>query len=239
MIVAIHQPEHLPWLGFFDKLRAADRFVILDTVGYRKNYFQNRNRIRTAGGTAWLTVPVQTSGRLGQPIRDVVIDNAGNPRWRQKCWGTLSQAYRRAPFWREHEDVLSATYARDWERLADLNLHLIRHLAAALGIETPLVFASELGASGDRSDLLLDICRRAGATTYLSGISGREYLDTKRFEDAGIAVTYQEFHHPVYTQLSEPFEPCMSAIDLLAVHGPAAADILRGVGVPTLERVFE
>src|SRR5205823_11747690 len=91
MLVTIHQPEHLPWLGFIDKARQADLLVLLDDVQFRKNYFQNRNRVRAAGGPVWVTVPVLTKGNADQEIREVQINSEGSPRWREKYWGTIEQ----------------------------------------------------------------------------------------------------------------------------------------------------
>lgn len=238
MIVTIHQPEHLPWLGFFDKLRQAQTWVLLDQVPYRKHYFQNRNRIRGDRGEVWLTVPVLTRGKLGQAIRDVRIDHRGSPRWRAKCWTSLAQHYGRAPFWAEHAGALEALYRRDWERLVELNEALIRYLLVAFSIQVTIVKSSELNVSGQRSALLLAICRRLNAEVYLSGISGREYLDQDLFREAGIEVRFQAFHHPIYAQQYEPFIPCLSALDLLLNRGPDSLEALRGVGVETMQELI-
>lgn len=237
MIVAIHQPEHLPWLGFFDKLRQADVWVMLDHVQYRKHYFQHRNRVHAASGAAWVTVPVSTSGRLSQPLSEVRIDPQA-ARWRQKCWGTIAQWYQRAPYWAMYAPELEALYQREWERLVDLNDALIRFLLSALSIHVRIVKSSTLGVEGARSGLLLEICSRLGARTYLSGISGREYLDVASFQASGVAVRFQTFHHPVYPQQHAPFVPCLSAIDLLFNCGPSSRMVLQGIGVETMSELF-
>lgn len=239
MVVTIHQPEHLPWLGFFDKIRQADVFVMLDHVQYRKNYYQNRNKIRAAGGVLWLTVPVLTKGNSDQSINEVQINNQGSPRWKEKSWASLVQHYRKAKYWPEHGEFFERLYNADWTRLVELNEKIIRYLLAAFSIPANVVRSSELNVKGQRGDLLLDICRKAGASVYLSGISGREYLDLKMFAGAGIEVRFQEFHHPIYRQAYEPFIPCMSAIDLLFNYGPASLDVIKGIGVETMAHVFE
>jgi hypothetical protein len=239
MIVAIHQPEHLPWLGFFDKIRQADVFVMLDHVQYRKNYFQNRNRIRAASGAVWLTVPVLTKGSSDQPINEAQINNQGSPRWKEKCWTGIAQHYRKTEFWPHHEPFFERLYQTHWTRLVEINEAIIGYLLSAFSIDVKVVKSSELNVEGQRDDLLLSICRRVGAGTYLSGVSGREYLDGKKFTDAGIEVQFQEFHHPIYRQVYEPFIPCMSSIDLLFNYGPASLDVLRGRGVETMAHVFE
>jgi hypothetical protein len=238
LIVTIHQPEHLPWLGFFDKVLQSDVFVLLDNVQFRKNYFQNRNRIRTQTGSTWLTVPVLTRGRLSQAINEAEIDNKTNPRWRQKTWSTIEQSYHSAPYWIEHKSFLRGVYEEEWTMLCDLNQALIRYLLDALSIKTTIVKASDIAAGGKGSELVLNICKALKADTYLSGISGKDYLEQDQFSAESIAVRYQEFHHPIYQQLHQPFLPCMSTIDLLFNHGPASKNVLRGIGVETLERVF-
>jgi len=236
LTVAIHQPEAFPWLGFFDKLARADIFVLLDSVQFRKNYFQNRNRIRTAEGWVWITVPVLTAGRASQEIAAVEINNT--VEWRAKLRRALSLHYGRAPQFAVQRGPLFEILDRPWERLADLNITVIAWLAEALGIRRRMVRSSELGVDGARSELLLNVCRRLGASEYLSGISGRTYLDESLFAGAGIVVQYQEFHHPVYRQCYEPFVPCMSALDLLFTHGPEAGPLLMTSDSPRLAEVF-
>lgn len=236
-VVAIHQPEHLPWLGYLDKLARADVFVLLDTVQFKKHYFDNRNRIRTPDGWLWLTVPVLSRGRFGQPIRDVEI-NAGD-RWQPRYWRSVELNYRRAPHFGRYAPFLAETFLqRDWKRLVDLNVHLIRWAAEQFGLERRFVLASDLGVEGAGSRLLADIVEKLGARTYLSGISGRDYLDEAEFRARGIAVQYQAFHHPVYRQAHGSFEPRMAFIDLLMNHGPESGRLLLDECTERLTEVF-
>jgi hypothetical protein len=217
MRVAIHQPEHLPWLGYLDKARKADRFIFLDTVAFKKNYFENRNRIRTPQGWGWLTVPVLTKGKFGQAFNDVEINN--KTRWAEVYVRTIRQNYSKAAYWKEFGPELEAILLRPWERLVDLNLALIQFLWTAFEIRTPAQRASEINAPGKKGDLLLNICRAAGCSVYLSGPIGREYLDETVFSEAGITVEYHSFIHPEYRQLTPPFLHGMSSIDLLLNEG--------------------
>jgi len=239
MIVTIHQPEHLPWLGFFDKVRQADMFVMLDHVQFRKNYYQNRNRIRSADGAIWMTVPVLTKGHSSQAINQILINNQGSPRWRGKCWTSLVQCYRNAPYWSSYGAEFERLYQKTWARLVELNEAVIRFLLDALSIKTRIIKSSEVNTEGNRGDLVLNICRQVGADVYLSGVSGKEYLSYEKFAAAGIQLRFQQFHHPIYRQLYEPFIPCLSVIDLLFNYGPASMNVLRGIGVPTMQHVFE
>lgn len=239
IVVAIHQPEHLPWLGFFDKIRQADVFILLDHVQYRKNYYQNRNKIRADNGATWLTVPVLTKGNSAQPINEVQINNQGSPRWKEKCWLSLIQNYRKANFWRDHETFFCDLYRKDWGRLIEINESIMRYMLSALQINVNVMKSSEMNIEGQKGELVLNICRKVGADVYLSGVSGKGYLDLNKFADAGIEVRFQAFHHPIYMQVYEPFIPCMSAIDLLFNCGPASLDVIKGVGVETMDHVFE
>jgi len=237
MVVTIHQPEHLPWLGFFDKAIRADLFVILDYVQYRKNYFQNRNKIRTKEGWTWITLPVKSPVTV--PVNDIKID-LGSPL-RRRYINLISNYYRCAPFFDLHfgsirEIVLSAN-----DKLAEINLVLIRFAFDALGIRTPIMVASKLDIPREKggTNVNLSICKFLGASRYLSGVSGTHYLNHQLFSDSGIQVEFQEFSHPIYKQLYEPFIPCMSVIDLLFNYGPASLDVIRGIGVETMDHVFE
>lgn len=237
MIVTIHQPEHIPWLGFFDKVRRADTFVILDGAQFEKNYFQNRNKIRTQKGWSWVTVPVITKGRYPQLINQVEINN--NVRWRKKCWTSIFMNYSKASFFPQYNNFLKSIYDREWTSLADLNEEIIRYIIHALGIEVEIIRASELGVTGRRTDLLLEICQKLNADVYLSGISGKDYLEEYKFTEQGIKVIYQEFYHPIYKQVYEPFIPGMSIVDLIFNHGDKSLDILMGIGVEKMDTLFE
>ncbi|HRX86544.1 MAG TPA: WbqC family protein [Phycisphaerae bacterium] len=227
MIVSIHQPAYLPWLGYFERIARSDVHVVLDHVQFEKNSFVNRNRVRTAEGACWLTVPVRTSGRFGAlPIRELEID--GGSGWQKKHWRTIAQAYARAPYFAEHAAFFEGVFAQPWTHLAPLCEEIARYLLDAFGISTPRVFSSALPVAGAKDELVLNICRHLGAGTYLSGALGRDYLRVEAFADAGIDVVFQDYEHPVYPQGRGWFEPNLAAVDLLFHCGPASRDILMG-----------
>lgn len=217
MIVAIHQPNYLPWPGFFDKMSSCDRFVFLDTVPFSKHGYQNRCQIKTAGGGLWLTVPVLTRGRVGQRTDLVEIDTA--QRWAARHWRTLAQSYAGTPYFPDIEAAIGSMFTRSWARLVDLNIALISEIASALKITTATVRASELPVSGTRSELLRDICRAVGATRYLSGPSGAQYLDETVFERQGINVVYHKFVQRPHPQRHGDFVPGLSVVDAWANLG--------------------
>jgi WbqC-like protein family len=227
MIVTIHQPEHLPWLGFCNKADQADVLVLLDIVQYRTNYFQNRNRILGSGGIPqWLTVPVLTKGHTNLTIKDMRINNTIN--WREKCWKSIFFSYSKHPYFAEYGSFFEQLYRKEWEYLSQLNESIILNLFSMLGVQTRIVRASNLGIQGRSSFLLRDICLRMGTTAYLAGQSAKEYLDEKIFTEVGIQVLHHTFNHPEYLQRNTlSFVSHLAAIDLLFNCGPNSLDLIR------------
>jgi hypothetical protein len=236
MIITIHQPEFLPWLGFLDKAAQADLFVLLDHVPIRKRYFQNRNQIRTADGAGWVVVPIHSGG--WPPINEVLISNEFQGNWGHKVWSAIKQNYGQSPYFERYAGRLQTLLEARWEKLADLNEALIRYLFDAYGVGVKLVKSSEFRLKSRKGELMRDLSIATGATTYLSGVSGQTYLDLPSFERAGIDVRFQEFFHPIYLQRYQPFLPCMSCIDLLFQAGPASLEILRGKDTARLQHIF-
>lgn len=223
MRVSIHQPEHLPWLGFFHKMADCDLYVLLDSVQFTKNNYQNRNRLIDANGTVyWSTVPVRMVGHTDKTIAEMEIENS--QPWRRKCWGRIAGAYRRHPFFGNLAPKLESIFMTEYRLLVDINLALIEFFRQELGIDVPMVRSSTLDLQGSRSELLLSVCRNLDADAYLSGPSGRQYLDAALFENAGIAIEYHEFSHPTYE--APIFERYLSTLDLLMNHGYRSREIL-------------
>ena len=225
MIVAIHQPQYLPWLGYFHKMHRADAFVFLDTVQFKKNEFQNRNRIKGSNGPQWLTVPVLQ--KLGQDIRDVRINTT--VRWQKKHIAALRSCYGRAPYFDEYRESLEHILDRPWELMSDLNIEVTRLFASLFGIDTPLFVASEMGSfPDDRDRRLIEITRKLGGGSYLAGIGGKDYMDLSLWKEAQIDVLFQEFEHPEYPQVFDGFTSHLSAVDLLFNTGKKAMSYLDG-----------
>jgi len=225
MIVAIHQPQYLPWLGYFDKIDRADIFVLLDTVQFKKNEWQNRNKIKTAQGWQWLTVPVMYT--YPQLINEVAINNKVN--WQHKHRQALLSNYKKAPYYDILEKSLEDILSSSWHYVSQLNIEAVKRLVTMLGIDTPLYIASELGEfPQDPDERLVALTKHFGAGTYLAGMGGRGYMNLDTYSRNGIKVIFQDFKHPVYQQLFGEFEPFMSVIDLIFNHGDKSLTILRG-----------
>jgi len=218
LIVSGHQPNYLPWLGFFDKMRNCDLFIIEDDIQFERQGFTNRNRIKTFDGVRWLTVPVKHVKR-SLKIREVKISNEGEPDWALRHWLTLKHSYCKAPFWLEYCDFFEDTYNRKWTKLIDLNLHLIRGMMNFLNINTPLVMGSTLNVSGQKSELIISQCKAVKGDVQLAGVGSRGYINVKRFENEGIKVVFQNFEHPYYPQMHGKFAYNLSAVDYLFCSG--------------------
>jgi hypothetical protein len=179
MVISVHQPQYIPWLGYFEKIARSDMFVFLDNVQYKEREFQNRNRIRTDKGWMWLTVPVVTSegGRIR--MSDVRIDNT--MPWQRKHLGSIKTSYAAAPYFNEYYPFFEETLQKEWLKLSDLNVHIVRFIMDKLSITTPTVFESELDVITTKTQRIIDICRKLNADTYLSGVGAKDYLDESLF----------------------------------------------------------
>ena len=224
MICAIHQPQFLPWLGYFAKIAQSQTFVFLDDVQYKKNEWQNRNRVRIADGWQWLTVPVKY--KFGQKINEIFIDNSQD--WRAKHWQALITNYQRAPYFKDYRDFFQEVYQQEWEYLAKFNIYLIEEIMRFLGLKKEMKKSSDLRVEGKKTERLVEICKALGADTYLSGSGAKDYLNLKLFEKVNIKVIFQNFLHPIYRQNYPGFEPNMSIIDLLFNEGKKNLSLLRG-----------
>ncbi|MFC3998281.1 WbqC family protein [Nocardiopsis sediminis] len=234
MRVAIHQPHYLPWLGLIDKIDRSDLIVVLDHVQYERHGWQNRNYLASKSGPVLLTVPV-IRGRSLDRISDKKIDNSS--AWREKHLRTLTEhCYGKAPFWPEFRGRIRRFYATEWDRLADVALASTRLVLDGFGIATPIVRAGELGEfPGRKSELLAQICAKAGATSLLCGDGARHYIDRQVFRRYGVGLEWQDFRHPRYPQPARGnagFLPRMAALDLLLNAGPGGVRLLREARTP-------
>jgi hypothetical protein len=237
MLVAIHQPNFMPWLGYFDRMLRADHFVLLDHVQFERRNYQNRALIRLEDDSKWLTVPVVQLSQK-EKIIDKMVDNpadlSGSRWWGPNHFNTLKYAYRKAPHFDLYAPRLREIFEAKWDKLLDLNIATLEFMRDALEIRTPMTRSSTINPDGQKSGLLLDICQKVGASAFFGGMGGsREYLDKEAFAAAGMGVVWQQFTHPAYPQCgSAPFMKGLSSLDLLFNCGPRAAEILRTATEP-------
>lgn len=213
--VVIHQPDFIPYLGFFHRFLSADLYLVLDHVQFvngTSRAWTHRDKIKTPKGAQWLSVSVQKVPR-DTPINQVELSDAVD--WRSANLRLLEANYCQAPFYEEIMPSLRSLYAEPARTLVDFNLSSIRMLMTLLDVERPMLLSSSLAPQGARNELLVDLLRKVGADQYLSGVGARDYMDESLFAAAGIKVLWQDFRHPVYPQLFGDFEPYLSAIDVL------------------------
>lgn len=224
--ITIIQPEHLPWLGYLDKIINAEVIVFLDNVQFKKRHFENRNRIRSKNkdGFLWLTVPVISKGKFTQKINEVYIDNSS--KWNEKYIETLKHSYSKAPFFKEYFPKFEAILKEEYEKLVDLNIDLIKAILKDFGIEKKLLLASEISNEGMGNELIKNILIQLETKEYFSGSFGG--LDENMLKSVGIHVEFQNFSHPNYSQIHGEFISNMSSIDLLFNHGIESLKILKG-----------
>lgn len=224
--IAIMQPTYLPWIGYFGMIDRADRFVFLDSVQFARRSWQQRNRIKTANGVQMLTVPVLKKGAREQTIAEVQIDTAA--RFAEKHRRAIEHALGKAPYFKDYSGPLFAILEGGHERLAELNVALIRWLCEAFGIEADFARSSEITAEGSKADLLAALCRALDGDVYLSAPGSADYIEeSDAFGRARVKVVYHRFEHPNYAQPHGTFEPYMSAIDLLFNLGPESLACIR------------
>lgn len=225
MILTAHQPLFLPYLGHFAKIASSDVFVFLDTLSYSKLGFYSRNKIRTNDGWMWLVVPVLTHGHHNDPLNQMKIDNSKN--WRRKHLKAIELAYSKAPYFELYHDFFKETYSMEWEFLTELNEHFIRYFLKILKINVKFIKSSSLPElEGEKSSLLLDLCKKLNADVFIFGKTGKKYAKTEDFKSSEIKVVFQEYKHPEYFQIHGDFIPYMSIIDLLFNCGPKSLEIL-------------
>lgn len=215
MIVGVHQPNYLPYLGFFDKMKQSDVFIIYDDAQFSKGDFQHRNRIRIYHGWMYLTVPVE---KKTMPINEIKIRNEISKKgmkWSDVHLKNIRDNYNDSPYYMLYESELEAIYADNYDKLIDLNMEIISFLMDAFNIRTKFMLSSELGLSSKSTERLVEMIEIIGGDVYLSGPGGRNYLDISLFEDRDIKLEFQDFKHPVYKQCYKSFIPNMCALDAL------------------------
>jgi hypothetical protein len=225
--VAILQSNYIPWKGYFDLINAVDEFVLYDSAQYTHGDWRNRNRIKTPNGLQWLTIPVNAPFERSLPICEVQVLNE-RFRWQEKHWKSLVTNYSKAPYFNFYREIFEQLYiAKEYHFLSEVNETFIRAIAGILGIKTKISLWREFEYAGDRSERLLQICKQAGATTYLSGPAAKSYLNEDIFSEANIKVEWMNYAgYPEYPQFYPPFSHEVSILDLLFHTGPKAPEFM-------------
>ncbi|HHP7241116.1 MAG TPA: WbqC family protein [Cyclobacteriaceae bacterium] len=218
MTVSIHQPNFIPWIGYFYKISKSDTFVLLDNVQYTKNSFINRNRIKTPQGVNWLTIPVKQSGKSKQYIFETEIVNPEKSL--SKIIKSVEQNYKKSKYFDVYFDPFCDILGRHPSLLSELNKELIIWVAQEFNMGGKIMLASEIIEEfDDATERLIAACKSLGADAYYSGFGGGDYQDEQLFHKNGIKLVYSSFNHPTYNQLWGDFEKNLSIIDLIFNEG--------------------
>lgn len=227
MVISIHQPNFIPWAGYFHKIIHSDCFVLLDNVEFTKGGLTNRNKIKFSNGNVnWLTVPVNLSKGSKQKINQIEINNDFN--WQKKHLNTLVVNYSKSKYFNHYYEKIQNVYESKYITIADFNTKLLKLVLKELNIQTSIYIASEITSIENlkSNEMLVQICKTLKAKKYMSGSGARKYNDETLFKANGIELTYQEFNHPVYSQLYSDFVPNLSIIDILFNCGPESREII-------------
>ena len=224
--IAILQSNYIPWKGYFDLIRSVDEFILFDTAQYTRRDWRNRNRIKTANGLIWLTIPVQVKGRYLQSIQETKVEDQ---RWRDQHWKTLQHNYSRAAHFADYKTIFEKLYLEGTEdHLSEINRRFIDAICSILEIGTAIRWSSEFPAVEGNTERLVEWCKVAGATEYLSGPAAKEYIDERSFADAGIKLLWMDYSgYPEYRQSHPPFEHGVSILDLIFNEGPKATKYMK------------
>tara|TARA_Y100000748_G_scaffold272227_1_gene246030 strand:- start:1238 stop:1975 length:738 start_codon:yes stop_codon:yes gene_type:complete len=224
MILTAHQPVYLPWLGLFHKISLSDTYVFFDEVQYLPKDWMNRNYIKTKNGPTWLTVPVLRKGHRDLKTSEIKINNSMN--WQQKHFSSIKLNYKKTTYYDNYISFFEEIYSKSWEYLSELNEYMLHWFLKELKIDVNFLRASDLDLEGKKSDLVLDMCKKLQASTYIFGSLGRNYANLSSFNENKIKVFFQEYIHPNYSQGNGEFIPNMSIIDLLFNCGPKSSEVI-------------
>jgi len=221
--VVVLQPSYIPWRGYFDQIRRADLFIFYDDVQYDKHGWRNRNQIKTAQGKQWLTIPVHGKGVTnGIPINQVQMD--WSKPWAKNHLKSLTFSYKKSPYFAAYAQWLDSVYERRDDLLADFTIWLTIEIAREIGItHTQFMRSSEIpNITGQKTERLIQILQYVGAKDYISGPAARAYIESEKFDAAGITLEYIEYNYSEYPQLYPPYDPNVSILDLMFMIGSRA-----------------
>lgn len=230
--VAILQSSYIPWKGYFDIINMVDRFILFDDVQFTRRDWRSRNRIKSANGPIWLSIPTANKGRYLENIEDIRV---ADPLWCRRHWASIESAYRKAPHFTDHAEAVRDLYRRaeGVEMLSAVNHLFLEGLCGLLGIATTMNWSREFPVEGRKTDRLVALCRAVGASSYLSGPSARSYIEPEKFEEAGITLEYVDYSgYPEYDQLHGAFDHAVSVLDLLFMTGPKAGGFMKSFAPP-------
>ncbi len=216
---AIVQSNYIPWKGYFDMINLVDEFILFDDMQYTRRDWRNRNRIKTASGVRWLTIPVEVKGKYFQKIKDTVVSDAA---WNRKHWDSIVHSYSRTRHFRQYKETFEELYLGCSEKyLSRINHRFLATICNLLGIDTKITWSMDYRLADGKTERLVDLCKQVGADEYISGPTAKGYMDEEMFKKEGIKLSYMDYSgYPEYNQLYPPFDHTVSIIDLIFNEGP-------------------
>jgi hypothetical protein len=224
--VAIVQSNYIPWKGYFDLINLVDEFILFDNAQYTRRDWRNRNKIKTLKGSMWLTIPVENKGRYNQKIKDTVISDAA---WNRRHWNSIAHSYSKAKWFHDYKDLFEELYLGSKEKfLSQINHRFIISICEVLKIKAKISWSMNYRLIEGKTERLIDLCKQAGATEYISGPSAKGYIDEELFKAERIELRYMDYSdYPEYHQLYPPFDHYVSIIDLIFSEGPNAKRYMK------------
>jgi hypothetical protein len=221
MKVGIHQPNFLPWIGFFKKLYLSEIFVFLDDVEFSNRSYTKRTKIKIADSQRWLNIPINK----GLKINEINMNNLIN--WKEQHFKTLKFNYGNTKYYSEILELLNDVYSKDHQKLMDFNIDLIKEICKYLDIKVDFLYSSDLKINSSKSDRILDICNKLNATEYISGVGAKNYNEDLKFKTHNINLHYLEIKKIKYEQTGDTFIFGLSIIDLLFNLGKKSIDVIK------------
>jgi hypothetical protein len=222
--VLITQSNYIPWKGYFDAINKVDLIILYDEMQYTRRDWRNRNRIKTPNGSMWLSIPVKVKGKYFQKINETeVLDST----WASKHWKTIYHAYSKAPFFNDYSGFFEELYdrAQELKLLSDINFLFLSEISKLLNIDTEFAWSRDFELTGDKSEKLLNLCLKLGASQYYTGPSAKGYLDEDLFKESGVKVNWLDYSkYPTYPQLYGDFEHGVTVLDTIFMVGPEAKE---------------
>jgi len=224
--LAIIQSNYIPWKGYFDLINRADEIILFDDMQYTKRDWRNRNRIKSANGLQWLTIPVETKGNFQQKIKDTKVSDSS---WKHKHWASIVHCYARSRFFQKHKETFEKLYLNNSDTyLSEVNYRFLITICKLLGITTIISWSMDFRLAAGKSERLIDLCQQVGADHYISGPSAKGYIDEKLFDIGRVKISYMDYSgYLEYNQLFPPFTHFVSILDLIFNEGPNAPHFMK------------
>jgi len=226
LILSFNQPSFIPWPGFFARLMASDKMVLLDNTLFAQGFtFVNRNRIKSPEGELWITVPIKKRGLERQKIRDLVIYQ--KEYWAKKFLLTLEHCYKKSIFFNNIYDPVFEVLNENENNFLNMVFPILNHLKTSFNIKNEFILQTSTGIEGCGTDLLLKIAMQLGATEVLLPYPAQNLIEWNKFKKKEIKVKFIKFFSPVYPQFWGNFAGNLSAIDLLFCSGKESHKLLE------------